>query len=573
MRGDASAVTCEVCGTRRATHLCEDCGAVLCPECLEAVTREYWVCRECHTDLGTPLPGESTTQCTNCGSKDLARGRRTTDRCPKCHSVRTVLIDVTRRNLAAEMKRAVMGIRYGHMRLREFRNRLEEAKQLLVSLRMADFLHYNWLEAKVEGLHAELPAVKRRIANQAEIVARQMVAETRGLIDYTRWAPEQFSFVRGVVHRLVQLSNDYRERVDEALQGLMLTVADLKAQLDGVAFYRKQFRPFRDYTEFRVNEHPVCAFPDIALAGSDFLKNDKARGTLFITDVRMVFIAETGRMRKRTDVVFDFPLSYLSNIEPDTKRQDRLVFKMRQGDLRFSCNPQTKSVLPQYVEVARTFNRHMQTDMQRVRRLQQTDTSVSDVRLKIESLIHMVLSSRTQGHDTSATVRPSQSMRGPAATGWYPAPTARAAPQWYSHAVTPQHDHGTSSYWAIPHSTTDIPAPSPVQTGQPHQTAPNVQRPPSAGTPTTGHPGLGRPPTSSSTYSDSYQPQQVAGLQRLKQQAAVIDEEIRRTVRMMRDGRLAPEDFIRRYRELVRDAYMTSIEIERLTAGQGYPVW
>ena len=364
--------------------MCEDCGVVLCLECLETRTSKYHLCADCHHILGTPLPGEKFESCPECESENLTLGKKIEEICPRCHSKRTGSIEERRRHLAQEMRHAITGLQYGYIKLKEVTNRLLSTKRLLVSLRMASFLHYKWLEDRIEETQDEILAIKNRISNQAEIVAKKMAAETRGLIDYNTWAPTQFPVIEGVINRMTDLSRQYKRNIDESLEGIRASLKDLDRQLEGLNYYRKEFTGFYDYAELSVNELPVCALPDIRIDGSDFLKNDKATGTLYITNTRIVFIAETGRVRKRTDVVFDFPLLYLNGFEEDGRLRKRLVLKLKQGDIKIACSEQTKKVLPDFVEIAKKFDRYVQTDLQRIRKLEQRDVAASDIRIKIE---------------------------------------------------------------------------------------------------------------------------------------------------------------------------------------------
>jgi len=481
---------------------------------METKSSVHYVCSNCHHALGTPPPGEKFERCPECDSKELSLGKRLEEICPRCHSSRTAPIEEKRRALAQDMRRAIMSIQYGYMRLRDFTNRLTSAKRLLVSLRMANFLHYRWLEDKIEDIQSELPAIKNRVANQAEIIARQMTAETKGFLDYNTWSAAQFPFIGGVTNRITELGNQYRRNVDEALESVRLTISDLEQQLDGLDYYKKQFAGFYDTAELSVNELPVCALPEIRIAGSDFLKNDKALGTLYITNRRLIFIAETGRLRKKTDIIFDFPLMYLKSIEGDGRLRKRVVLKMKQGEVKLSCNEQTEKVLPDYVEIARKFDKYMQSDLQRTRKLGQSDIPVSDVRLKIEELVYSLISSGAAVEQDRETGR---------ASGAYP----RHVGPYAAGAQFRRDFRQSSSPYPRDRLRRDIEGMF-ENREQPH-----------------------RPDGSSSYMSSS--------------DTLVIDDAIKDTVHLFRSGQLVPEDFIRRYKGLMRDSYDTRRRLESVS--------
>jgi hypothetical protein len=433
-----------------------------------------------------------------------------------------VLVEEKRRVLAQELRYAIMSLQYGHTKLKEFSSRLESCKQLLVSLRMANFLHYRWLEDRIEEIQKETPAIKKRIGSQAEIIGKQMAAETKGVIDYNTWSPEQFSFIEGIKNRVTQIGLQYEHSVDDALEIAKVNLEEIAKHLDGLSYYRKHFNSFYEQAELSVNELPVCAFPEMKLVGSDFLKNDKAQGTLYITNKRLVFIAETGIVRKKTEIIFDFPLLYLKGIEEDGRLRKKIVLCMKQGNVKIDCSDQTKRVLPDYLEIANGFDKYVQTDLGRVRKLEQNRCNISDVRLKIESLIYSLLSgnSRSPQHDGS------QIIFGP----------STFIPDWAKPG--PIFDNERRDYIHTPKTARD-------------QVGKKVERAP-------------RSRYQTDIRSDSVE------IDALRRNSVAIERAIDETVRLMRDGRLVPEDFIRRYKGLMRDSYWTKRRIQHQAEDRRY---
>lgn len=496
--------SCENCSTAEATHMCRDCGEAICTDCIEIDSAEYMVCSNCHHTIDSNNFEEKPSECPECGSDKLNKGTRKIERCPNCHSTRLILIEKRRGELSREIRKSIMSLQYGHTKLREFGNELDKIKRELVSLRMSNFLHYKWLESKIEQIHEEMPAIKKRIGNNAEMVAKQIAAETKGLMTSERWNPSQFSFIDGVSNRIRELGSRYKNRVDEALGQVRSILNDVKTQIDGLNYYRKRFSGFYENAEFSVKELPVCALPEIKLAGSDFLKNDKACGTLYITNKRLVFIAETGHIRKSMEVIFDFPLVYHTGFSEEGRIRKRMVMKFKQGDLKLDCSEQTEKVLPDYIQIAKQFDKYVQTDLERVRKLEQQKTNSGEVRLQIERLVYQLLSGRREkqrktggeknlGRRTqiSPDIRPSrddyQKRRNPAPIGGNDSREADGVfRDIRDHYHTPGRNHERERYDA------------------------NRKN---------------------------------------------FNEEIRETIRMLRNGQIVPEDFIRRYRSLMRQAY------------------
>ena len=514
---------CKVCQNKTATHFCEDCGVLLCQDCMDIKSSEYHVCSECHHIIeSTPFEGKPE-KCPECESQNLSIGKRSESICPRCHSVRVVLAEEKRRVLAQELRYAIMSIQYGHTKLKEFSNRLESCKQLIVSLRMANFLHYRWLEDQIEEIQKETPALKKRIGSQAEIVAKQIAAETKGVIDYNTWSPDQFSFIEGIKNRVTQLGLQYEISVDDALKMTKSRLEEIAKHLEGLSYYRKHFNGFYEQSELSVNELPVCAFPDMKLVGSDFLKHDKAQGTLYITNKRLVFIAETGIVRKRTEIIFDFPLVYLKNIEEEGRIRKKLVFCLKQGNVKIDCSDQTKRVLPDYIEIAHGFDKYIQTDLARVRKLEQTQCNISDVRLKIEKLVYNLLSvnGRPQQYDSSQGIFEPRTY----------------IPDWAKSVPTTSYER--REYIQNPGTFRD-----------------KLER------------TLERA-TRSKYHTDMRVPN--SEIDALRQNSVAIERAIDETVRLMRDGRLIPEDFIRRYKGLMRDSYWTKKQIQHQSNDNRYP--
>lgn len=523
MTEDILSEQCQSCKNSRATHICEDCGVVLCTDCLSNRSNEYTVCGDCHHSLGESVPGERFETCPECESVNLTKGKRTVDICSRCHSPRVSGLEDKRRSLALDMRHAIMAIQYGHTKLREFSNKMVTTKRLLVSLRMANFLHYKWIEEKIEGIQDELPAIKNRVGSQAEIVARKMAAETKSFVDYNRWKPSQFPYIEGITNRITELGIYYKRNVDESLEPLRATLTEVRRQLDGLDYYKNQFAEFYEHNQLSVGELPVCALPDVKVTGSDFLKNDKACGTLFVTNKRFIFVAEIGRVRRKMETIFDFPLVYLKSIEEDGRFRKRLVLKLKQGDVKISCTDQTKKVFPDYVEIARKFDRYIQTDMQRVRKLEQNEISISDVRLKIEGMVYSLLSTNQRPEEPVSRSRdPFQ------------------APSW-TQPTPGSYDIPIGSGYSSPDSFR-------------RELEREVGRREPAG-----------------RYEPSYRTN--ASLDTLKRDAESIHGAIKETVHLLRDGRLVAEDFIRRYKDLMRNSYYTRREIERQSRDTREKLW
>ncbi|NHJ13593.1 MAG: hypothetical protein EAX95_07940 [Candidatus Thorarchaeota archaeon] len=409
-----------------------------------------------------------------------------------------------------------MTLHYGHTKLKEFASRLDSAKRTLVSLRMANFLHYHWLEDKFEEIQEELPAIKNRVTNQGEIIARRMAAETKGLMDYNRWTPDQFPFVEGVTNRITELGNQYKQNTDEALQDCRAKLKELLDQLDGLNFYRAEFSNFYEHVDLSVGELPVCALPEIKIVGSDFLKNDKASGTLYITNKRLILIAETGLLWKNTGPVFDFPLIYLNSLEEDGRLRKKLLLRMKQGYLRISCSEETMEVLPDYVSIAKRFDKYVQKDMQRVRKIEQANVNISDARMKIESLVYSLLA-------------------GDLDPGYHD----RRMDTFGQHREPYRGDQG---YFGGDYSRPDLLKEE-----------------------------LRRRFGSGGNGGGSPQYEHPVSIDSLKRNVVEIQDAIHDTIRMMRSGHLVAEDFIRRYRGLVRDSYQTRKQIEQIDRSrQGY---
>jgi hypothetical protein len=203
----------------------------------------------------------------------------------------------------------------------------------------------------------------------------------------------------------------------------------------------------------------------------------------------------------------------------------RLVLKLKQGEVRATCSDQTKKVLPDYIEIARKFDKYIQTDMQRVRKIEQTDVSTSDVRLKIEGMVYSLLSTndKSQYDEEMPLMRPGPRPRGG---------------EWGS--MLPRRNPN-DGYYRKPESFRD----ELDRTIDRYDQKQNI------------------PPT----YSAS---PRVHSLQR---DVESIESAIQNTVHMLRSRQLGPEDFIRRYKDLMRDSYHTRREIERTTKETRDNLW
>ena len=179
---------------------------------------------------------------------------------------------------------------------------------------------------------------------------------------------------------------------------------------------------------------------------------------------------------------------------------------MKQGFLKIACNEQTGNVMSDYIEIAKNFDRYVQTDLQRVRKLEQRNVNVSDVRLKIEGLVYALLNpvAYHRRDPMGFPVDPSQSSF-PGSLG------------------SPTYDDVLSRQDGFREHL-----------GHTLDRGPSRQHPP---------------------YNTEFDT--------LQRNAAAIENAISETVHLLRNGRIVPEDFIRRYKGLARDSYNTRHQMER----------
>jgi hypothetical protein len=177
--------------------------------------------------------------------------------------------------------------------------------------------------------------------------------------------------------------------------------------------------------------------------------------------------------------------------------------------VRISCNEETKKVLPDYLEIARRFEKYMQTDLQRVRKIEQKSISISDVRLKIEGLVYTLLSGGGDWGQQEPPLRRSFGLTRDLDPDRFRDYAFRK--DYYDNSRRFR-DHLEDTYGR------------------------------------TGYGHLG----------------QSKELETLRRDAMEIDDAIDETIRLMRNGHLVTEDFIRRYRGLMRDSYNTKRELERI---------
>ena len=171
------------------------------------------------------------------------------------------------------------------------------------------------------------------------------------------------------------------------------------------------------------------------------------------------------------------------------------------------------------------FDKYIQTNMQRVRKIEQQDVSTSDVRLKIEGMVYSLLSTNTRSqYDNRDPIR-------------QPAPRPRIS------------DWGTSR---------SRPSPFADYYRQPETVREEFGR-------TKGR------------YDESLNPRHgydtSPAVNALQRDALSIDNAIQDTVYMLRNGQLMAEDFIRRYKELMRDSFHNRREMEQISRNARDSLW
>lgn len=401
VNNDAS---CEVCHSRSATHICNDCGLVFCESCIKKTMTQFVFCADC----GSEIIGKKETKdgpvyyCLECGSQNLKAGRRINATCPKCGSKNISSISSIKSELSNRIKDEIGQLRYGAKVLVDLSKRINSAKRSLVSLRMSNFVENRGLEDSLNKLFSAWAALKVQIESQTKSVAKEIISLTKGWLDTNRWAPSDFHTLEGIISRIEIVMEQYLDSINKNSEQIQKDIKILVEQINELEMHREKYESFWRHCRLNLNEFPVAALDSLTLTDSTFLKVDKCDGILYLTNQRVIFIAVKGLFSKKEEIEFEIDLGDVAGTQISGRLRKRIDLITRQGSIQFVYYEELENILESYLNRAKEFNRNAQLNLEYIRQLDKRSINATNIMDAVEKILKIIFKAgyqiRSQGN-------------------------------------------------------------------------------------------------------------------------------------------------------------------------------
>ncbi|HMF34774.1 MAG TPA: hypothetical protein VKK79_25360 [Candidatus Lokiarchaeia archaeon] len=392
---NTSYIACEFCDeSAPVSYYCETCHSIFCSDCLQTPTREEKICGKCGSNL--ILTDTSGVEfCQVCKTQHAA-GQiiyRTLKVCPSCNSPTAVKIEQKKNTLTRDFYNIVQESRHLLTHVNEMVNRFNNCRQKLLQLRaqIPPSNHFPTLESemlKVASLVDQIKAgIKERIQLFFDNAHRNLDFFTEA-----RMRPQDLPLIENTLLTVRSEQNDLVRYAERCLAKVDEDLESAKARLGFVEEIIERFRPYLHLLDLKRQERPVFAMECILKNGVlEDQEVGKKTGLALLTNQKISFIYEHGIIRKKSEILFQAPISELAKAEVRGRIFKRLRLDFNNGYYKLSLGKEDRAKLLQYIDVARDFDERNKVDQEKLQELTQMRLNARDIRQLLEEQINCIL--------------------------------------------------------------------------------------------------------------------------------------------------------------------------------------
>ncbi len=375
---------CPVCRIRVVERCCMDCGYVFCVKCSRHKVSEFDTCSRCgpsaieQTDEGTV--------CRECGEPAQLATRRE-NLCVNCNSDNVTPIHNMRQNLVSRFRTAYYELRVGHELLTGFATRLRTVRWQIRELRTGGFLHNPEIEKNLlELITKAIPAVNERILFRAQKIVERHRASKARFIHPEKWQVSDFPLLAGLIEGIQEDIDDYETYCIELVKELKDVLETIEQDLQPLQRWHTIFTKYSDHLDIGEEEKAVAAIPSISLGKTETGKR-MSQGTLFVTTRRLLFLGQTGLIKRDTSVIRSLPLPAITGIREEGRLRRRLIVITDDEELRLRGSSETLQEISKTITLAQNFSEHSLVTIKGSIRVTELKVDIMALRNALDKLI------------------------------------------------------------------------------------------------------------------------------------------------------------------------------------------
>jgi hypothetical protein len=263
-----------------------------------------------------------------------------------------------RQNLVSRFRKTYYKLRVGHELLTAFATRLRTLRWQVRELRAGGFLHNPKIEKTLlELIRKMIPAVNERIVFRAQkIVERHRASKVR-FIHPERWKVADFPLLAGLIEGIQEDIEDYERYCVELVKELENVLAVIEEELFPLQRWHVLFSTHAEHLDINEDEKAVAAVPLVSLSKTETGKG-VSQGTLFVTTQRLLFLGQTGLIKRGISVIRTVPLSAITGTAEEGRIRRRLLITTEEDVLRLRGTSETLQEIQEIIALAQNFSEH-----------------------------------------------------------------------------------------------------------------------------------------------------------------------------------------------------------------------
>lgn len=388
---------CHKCGLKEVEWICKVCGAGLCHNCVSVKVEKFPICLTCGSKNVKELKAGkgknkelSNYFCENCKSKKIVFVTKYVKTCPKCGSTEVVNFAEEQAALKAKFRELSFEIKYGYIKLGKFARKFDYVKRTLIFVRRSRFFNYPVIERTLMDVFNDYSLVKMRILGKIEEIGSLLLSISPKFSIEKRFKVEDLPYLRSILTRVEADLNDYKNYVDESLTEITEKLSKLEILVSSLYKHCQNFSEYKDILSLDFDEKPIYVIQNAKFSGSDVIRVPKEGGKLFLTDRRLIFIAEKGLFKKSFYKSFEIPLNHVKGVEIKGRLIKRLVVKCNDGELTFSFPSNMLPLVKDYINIALNFEKYSLKNTNITSKVSNLVLETSDLKAKVERILDKI---------------------------------------------------------------------------------------------------------------------------------------------------------------------------------------
>ncbi len=384
---------CIFCSEKNPIYYCEDCNLSFCEDCGYNDKRTVYECGHCKSNdiecrQRNSVNGELYI-CKNCGSLNIEIKRIIQRACPSCRSSNVISIAKKRLILIKQLREVLNGFKFGYQELKAFLREFRAIRQKTLALRTVGYLHDPVIEQTLLSVYERIKVVSKELLERAtqEIDLFRVQMEKYYNYNYNQWAPSDFPQIELIINQIQDDVTQYQSYVRKILAQPKKEQGLVQSKLNVIRYYKSIYDEYSEVLNLFPGELPVCAFRDVKFSKSTISSLKKGKGILFLTDQRLIFIRQSGWIRKKVQRIFNFTYNHILDVTIVGHIFKKLLFILDQGDLIFSAPKKMMEAILDYLKISVNFGKYRINDDKVLNTLDQIQISTKHLEKQIDRKI------------------------------------------------------------------------------------------------------------------------------------------------------------------------------------------